>query len=88
MLFVLLLAACVSSVSLLFAMFATLDAFDWLLFKPLPPTDPPEVCMFPTDLYVLRVLRRMCDTSWRLIHNSLFPCCSILVLDPYYIVPL
>lgn len=28
--------------SLLFAMFATLDAFDWLLFKPLPSTDPPE----------------------------------------------
>ncbi|CAM9680280.1 unnamed protein product, partial [Choristocarpus tenellus] len=29
--------------SLLFAMFARVDAFDWLLLKPLPPSDPPEV---------------------------------------------
>eukprot|EP00752_Nemacystus_decipiens_P009870 g8806.t2 len=36
--------------SLLFAMFATLDAFDWLLFKPLPPTDPPEVKLLQKHL--------------------------------------
>lgn len=29
--------------SLLFAMYATLDAFDWLLRKPLPSKDPSEV---------------------------------------------
>eukprot|EP00903_Cladosiphon_okamuranus_P021797 g20043.t1 len=39
--------------SLLFAMFATLDAFDWLLFKPLPPTDPPQVKLLQKHLRFL-----------------------------------
>ncbi|CBJ30972.1 conserved unknown protein [Ectocarpus siliculosus] len=39
--------------SLLFAMFATLDAFDWLLFKPLPSTDPPEVKLLQKHLRFL-----------------------------------
>lgn len=49
-------AACFTPVSLLFAMFATLDAFDWLLFKPLPPTDPPEVCMYLCTFALLLLL--------------------------------
>ncbi|CAM9177600.1 unnamed protein product [Ectocarpus sp. 8 AP-2014] len=39
--------------SLLFAMFATLDAFDWLLFKPLPSTDPPEARLLQKHLRFL-----------------------------------
>ncbi|CAM9148995.1 unnamed protein product, partial [Phaeothamnion confervicola] len=45
--------------SLLFAMFATLDAFDWLLLKPLQDKDPPAVRLLQMHLrFFVSQLRR------------------------------